>query len=111
AAAPDRLAEDLLRGALRVDIGSVDHVDTMLQAQSNKPSGLLHVGVAHIGKPTSAPERHRSQGDYRDPQTRPAQLPVLHTAILGDQPCACNERTAPSRTDYNGQERNRDSRR
>src|SRR5581483_1467763 len=86
AALLNRLTEDLLRGTLRIDISGVDQVDATLQAQINQPSGLLHIGIAHIGKPAPAPEGHRAHGHHRDPQTRPTQLPVLHAAIFGDQP-------------------------
>ena len=77
-----RLAEDLLGQAARVDVGGVDQVDPGVDAPIDLPPGLLDAGGADRGEPVAAAERHRAQPEHRHPEAGRSQLPILHRRIV-----------------------------
>ena len=74
----ERLAQDLLREAGRVDVGGVDHVDAGVLGHRELLSSALHVDLSDGLGPTRPAEPHGAQRDGGDAQAGPAQLAVLH---------------------------------
>ncbi len=54
-AAGERLADDLLRLALAIDVGGVDEVDARVERAVDDPDGLVVIGVA------PGAEHHRTE--------------------------------------------------
>jgi hypothetical protein len=73
-AALERLADDLLGLAARVDVGGVDDVDPGVQGPVDDADALLMVRVA------PGPEHHGSQGERADLDAGPSQVAVVHAA-------------------------------
>ena len=72
-----RLADDRLGLALRVDVGGVDEVDARVEGAVDDPDAVGVVGVA------VAAEHHRAQGQRADLQAGPAEGAVLrHAEVL-----------------------------
>src|ERR1700735_2786413 len=70
----DRLRENLFRLAVRVDIRSVDEVDTRIQGEPEQLVGefLLHSGN-RLPDTVAGGEGHRAQTKFRDKQAGVAQ--------------------------------------
>jgi hypothetical protein len=73
AATFERLADDLLRLALRVPVGGVDEVDPGIKCPVNDPDRVVVVGVA--GR---RPEHHGAERVGADLDAGPAEGAVLH---------------------------------
>ena len=69
ATATQRLAHDLLRVAVRVDVSRVDQVDAGVKRHVDLSTGPFEVGVADVPELPPTAERHRAQREARDPQT------------------------------------------
>ena len=76
AAAGERLADDLLRLAARVDVGGVDEVDPGVERGVDDPDRLVVIGLA------PGPEHHRSETQRADLDTGGGELSRLHHSIL-----------------------------
>jgi hypothetical protein len=72
AAALERLADDRLRLALRVDVGGVDEVDAGVERAVDDPDRRFVVGL-----PPGA-EHHRSQAERADLHSGASEAAVLH---------------------------------
>ncbi len=66
------LADDLLRLALRVDVGRVDEVDAGVERAVDDADALLVAGVAPLA------EHHRAETQRRDLETGVAEVAVVH---------------------------------
>ena len=69
----ERLAEDLLGHADRVDVRGVDQVDPRVEAHREQLTGLGDLRRAHGLEPALAAEGHRPERQRRDPEARPAE--------------------------------------
>ena len=74
------LADDLLRGAVGVDVGGVDERDPGLEAQVDLAPCVLDARIADVGEVAPAAEGHRPEGERRDPQAAGAELSLFHGA-------------------------------
>ena len=83
ALAPQRLADDLLRGAGRIDIGRVDQIDPGIDAEIDLPARLLHADIAHLGEVPLAAHGHGAEGDGGDLQAGAAEQAIFHVGIRG----------------------------
>ena len=72
AAPGERLADDLLRLALRVDVGGVDEVDPGVEGRVDDPDRLVVVGVA------PGAEHHRAEAQLADRDAGAPQGSVFH---------------------------------
>jgi len=59
AASLERLADELLGQAGRVDVGGVDQVDARVEAAVDLAAGAGEIGVAGVGEDTATAKRHR----------------------------------------------------
>ena len=75
AAALQRLADDLLRLAARVDVGGVDEVDPRIERAVDHPDALVLVGVAGLA------EHHGPQAVRADLDTSPTERAQLHVGF------------------------------
>jgi hypothetical protein len=75
-----RLAQDLLRAARRVDVGAVEEVDPRVQADAHQPIGLRLVGAADGLEHSLAAEGHGPEAELGDPQPGAAQPSIVHVA-------------------------------
>ena len=71
----EHLAEELLRGAVRVDVRRVDEVDAGVERRVDARDRLLARNAAAEGQP-------RAEADLRDVQVARPELPVPHRAIV-----------------------------
>ena len=71
-----RLADDLLRLAARVDVGGVDEVDPRVERVVDDADRLVVVGVA------PGPEHHRAEAERADADARAAELALLHAETV-----------------------------
>ena len=78
AAARQRLAEDLLRGAVGVDVGRVDHVDAGVEAHVDLAARAVDVRGADVRELAAAAEGHRAEGERGDAEAGAAELAVVH---------------------------------
>ena len=85
ASVAERLAEDLLREARRVDVRSVDQVDAGVARHGDLFFRPVDVDLADGLCPAGASEAHRAERDDRDAQAGAAELPVLHALIITDR--------------------------
>jgi hypothetical protein len=85
AAALERLADDLLRLAGRVDVGGVDEVDAGVQRGVDDADGVVVVGVA------PGAEHHRAQAELADRDARAPQESIVHEShgTADPSPQAC----------------------
>jgi hypothetical protein len=72
AAAGERLGDDLLGLAARVDVGGVDEVDPRVERAVDDPDRLVVVGVA------PGAEHHRAEAQRADLHAGTAERAVLH---------------------------------
>ena len=79
APAAQRLADDLLRHAVGVDVGGVDQVDAGVEAQVDLARGAGDVGHPDRRVRAPAAEGHRAERQRRDAQAGAAELAVLHS--------------------------------
>src|SRR5204862_7900278 len=77
AAARERLADDLLRLAGRVDVGGVDEVDAGVERRVDDADGVVVVLVA------PGAEHHRAEAELRDLDAGASQGAVLHGSSCG----------------------------
>ena len=70
AASLQRLADDLLRRARRVDVGRVDHVDAGVERHVDLPLGAGEVDLADAAELPAACEAHRPEDQLGDAQPR-----------------------------------------
>jgi hypothetical protein len=68
--------DDLLALAERVDVGSVDHVDTGVECGVHGPHALVVVGVA------PGAEHHRAETEWADLDAGAAKSTVIHSTEL-----------------------------
>ena len=74
-----RRAENLFRGAFRVDIGRIEKVDAGLEANADESSRIGDVrGAPGTKKVAAATERRRAETEYRQVQTATAESSSLH---------------------------------
>ena len=73
-----RLAEDLLGQAARVDVGGVDQVHAGVYAEVEQAGRTLGVRVADLAERAGAAERHGAERESGDEQAGAAELSVLH---------------------------------
>jgi hypothetical protein len=78
ALAAERLADDLLGRAGRVDVRCVDEVDPGVEAHADLALGAVDVGAADGAGPADATEGHRAEGENGDAQTGVAECPIFH---------------------------------
>ena len=79
AAALDRLAQDLLGHAARVDVGRVEHGEAGFEADIDEPRGLGHVAVAPgLEELVAAAERAGAEAQHRNLEPRAAKLSEFH---------------------------------
>ena len=71
-AAGERLADDLLGLAARIDVGGVDEVDPGIERAVDDPDRLLVVGVAPCA------EHHRPEAQRADLHSCVCKPPVVH---------------------------------
>ena len=69
APALDRLADDLLRRALRVDVGGVHERHARVEAEVDLAPRGLHVELADVGELPGAAEAHGAETQHRDTQS------------------------------------------
>ena len=81
APARQRLAEDFLRAAERVDVGRVERRDAGLAADVEDARRVGHAEIAHLSEAISAADGHRSEAEDRDAQPRIAKTPLFHDAV------------------------------
>jgi hypothetical protein len=67
--ASERLAEDLLGLAERVDVGGVEQVYARFDTDLNQAPRLLHLHVAHGGEASFTAQRHGAEAQHRNFQT------------------------------------------
>jgi len=78
ALALDRLADDLLGLAARIDIGGVDKVDAGIEAHVDLAPGCWKIDRSERLRRVVSPEGHRAQGQRRDLQARSTEQAVFH---------------------------------
>ena len=78
AAAGERLADDLLRLAARVDVGGVDEVDAGVEGRVDDRDALVVVRVA------PGAEHHRPEAERGDLDAGAAERAVVHRADPSD---------------------------
>ena len=78
ALAAERLADDLLRGAARIDIGGVDQVDAGVEAEVDLAARLGEADIADLGEGALAAHRHGAHGEHRHFEAGPAEQAVFH---------------------------------
>ena len=78
ALAAHRLAENFFGEPGRIDVGGVDQIDAGVGDEVDQPARFGERDRADLGEAALAAERHRSQGQLRDLQSRIAQLSVFH---------------------------------
>ena len=71
-AASERLADDLLRLALAIDVGGVDEVDARVESAVDDTDGLVVIGVA-LGA-----EHHRAEAVLADRYTGASEWSKFH---------------------------------
>ncbi len=71
----ERLGDDLLRLARRVDVGGVDEVDAGVERGVDHRDRLVVVGVAPLT------EHHRPEAQAADLHARPSERPVPHRGL------------------------------
>jgi hypothetical protein len=76
AAAPECLADDLLRLAGRLDVGGVDEVDSGVERGMDDPDRVVVVGVA------PGAEHHRAEAELRDLDAGASQGAKFHELLL-----------------------------
>ena len=84
ALAAERLADDLLRQAVRIDIGGVDEVDAGVDARVDHPLGFGKIAVADRCERACAAEGHGAQSQCRNLQAGTAKGAVFH---VGPRDC------------------------
>jgi hypothetical protein len=72
-----RLPDDLLRLALRVDVGGVDEVDPGVEGSVDDADRVVVIAV-----PPGA-EHHRAETQRADLHARATEAPILHAETLG----------------------------
>ena len=79
ALALERLAQDLLRAAVGVDVGGVEQVDAGLEADVHQPRGLGDVGCAPgLEKLVAAAERAGAKAENGNLEAGASQKTVFH---------------------------------
>jgi hypothetical protein len=73
-----RVAEDLLAGAGRVDVGGVEEVDALLERAPDEPAALLGRQRPRVSSPGGLPEAHAPEADARDVQAGASKFDVIH---------------------------------
>lgn len=81
AAGAQRLAENLLGLADRIDIGGVEKIDAAVDADFDEAARLLDLHVAHRGKASFAAEGHRAETQDRNFKTAGAQESIFHGSL------------------------------
>jgi hypothetical protein len=71
-AAGECLADDLLRLALRVDVGGIDEIDPGVERAVDDAHGIVVVGVAPCA------EHHRAEAQLRDLHAGASEWAVFH---------------------------------
>src|SRR5260370_32080706 len=79
AASGNRLAEDLLCHAVRIDVGAVEHRDTCLQRNVDETARAVGIGAApRSEKVIAAAERGGAETQHGYLEARLAPYPILH---------------------------------
>src|SRR6185312_8034134 len=82
AATGDRLAENLFRGAVRVDVRSVKEVHAGFETNVDQARGLFHVAIApRFEKLAASTKCACAKAEHRNLQTRIAELSEFHGAV------------------------------
>ena len=83
--AGERLAEQRLRFAHRVDVRGVDEVDARVEraVHDRVDAGLIEPGD-HFPHSAAAAKRHRAQAQLGDEHTGISQLSVFHGRIIAE---------------------------
>ena len=76
------VAEDLLGGAGGVDVGRVEHGETVFEANVDESRGLGDVGVAPGLEHVDAAERAGAESEDGDVEAAAAEWAVVHAALL-----------------------------
>lgn len=74
----DRRADNLLAGALGVDVGGVYEVQPCLQADVQKPSGFVRLDIAHVFEKVTAAEGHGAEREDGNVQAGAAEGSRFH---------------------------------
>ena len=88
---PQRPADDLLAGAVGIDVGGVEEVDAELERPLDERPALLLVERPGVVAPVRARRSSCSRGRGATPSTGPAELHILHRRSfqrLSDHPTA-----------------------
>src|SRR5471032_544931 len=83
----ERLTDDFLRRAIRIDVRRVDQVDARVNTHVNLPARLVEANFADVRKFALAAHRHGAKCDGRHLEAGTTELTIFHDEAISFESC------------------------